>query len=167
MILIMITVGESCFGALVGIFSSILLFLTSLMGKDTLMSFGWPPEPRRSTGYRLIWRLLTPSYSLIFWGVPKICSMSSLISSLWVRGRSPGLVLRAGPWGECELSISAQSEKSIRGEVDRLVPFPVLLWEEEKENGLGKRRCWFLILFQGSEGLYSSFTDYLINATLL
>ena len=27
-------------GALVGIFSSILLFLMSLMGKDTLMSFG-------------------------------------------------------------------------------------------------------------------------------
>ena len=25
--------------------------------------------------------------------------------------------------------------------VDRLVPFPALLWKEEKENGLGKKRC--------------------------
>lgn len=142
MILIRITVGESCSGALVGMFSNILLFLMSLMGKDTVMSFGWPPGPRRSTGYRLIWRLLTSSYSLIFWGVPQnLQHVKSLISSLWIRGRSPNLVRRAGPWGQCELSISAQSKKSIWGEVDRLVPFPALLWEEEKENGLGKRRC--------------------------
>lgn len=168
MILIMITVGESCSGVLVGIFSSILLFLTSLMGKDTLMSFGWPPEPRRSIGYRLIWRLLTPSYSLIFWGVPKICSMSRVSSAHSGSGvEVPVLSWEQDLGGECELSTSAQSEKSIGGEVDRLVLFPVLLWEEEKENGLGKRRCWFLILLQGSEGLYSSFIDYLINATLL
>jgi len=88
--------------------------------------------------------LETPHPQLFFnilRGSPNLQHVKSLISSLWVRGRSPSLVLRAGPWGECELSVSAQSEKSIWGEVDRLVPFPVLLWEEEKENGLGKRRC--------------------------
>lgn len=81
MILIRVTVGESCSGALVGMFSNILLFLMSLMGKDTVMSFGWPPGLRRSNGYRLIWRCLTPSYSLIFWGVPQICSMSKVSSA--------------------------------------------------------------------------------------